>query len=101
MKDDPEFFNKAPLVTAEKWDRTIKKPSDMCDFIVDNYLLSLNGNKERTTMAFEFMGVADPETQSGKLNGASIGILAKLGQTMLANSEAKVKVLDAIKDAKL
>jgi voltage-gated potassium channel Kch len=100
MAADPKAFDNAPWMAGAPFPKEIKKPSDVCDFVVANYLVSLNGEKGRTQDAFEGAGVPDAELQAHRINALSIGLLANVGQTLISNPEAKDKMIAAIKASK-
>jgi hypothetical protein len=98
MTTDPAFFDKQVWIVKEQRTREIKKPADVCDYIVDNYLLSVEGKVSRTKSAFTNIGV--PEEEADRLNAIAIGVLTAVGQTLLTGSTAKDEMLAAIKASK-
>ncbi|MNS18571.1 hypothetical protein D3C72_502660 [compost metagenome] len=98
MTADAEFFDKQFWISREQRLREIKKPTDVCDYIVDNYLLSLDGRVGMTKTAFANIGV--PEEEADRLNAIAIGVLAAVGQTLLTGPTAKTEMLAAIKASK-
>lgn len=97
MKTNPDHFNQQAWVTEAKWNRPIKKPADLSDFVVDNYWLSIDGTMTRTRGVFAELGI--PEEQAERVNAIAIGILADLGQALLTTPGAKAQVLATIKAA--
>lgn len=97
MAANPQAFEHAGWMADAEYPRVIKKPTDVCDFIVDNYLVSLHGARLGTFFAFNSAGVPDAEFQSKRINALAIGLLANVGQTLLSQPEAKDRMLAAIK----
>jgi hypothetical protein len=97
MKANPDHFNQQAWVTEAKWNRPIKKPADLSDFVVDNYWLGIDGTMTRTRGVFAELGI--PEEQAERVNAIAIGILADLGEALLTTPGAKAEVLATIKDA--
>jgi hypothetical protein len=97
MKANPDHFNQQAWVTEAKWNRAIKKPADLSDFVVDNYWLGIDGRMSRTRALFAELGI--PEEQAERVNAIAIGILADLGQALLTTPGAKAQVLATIEAA--
>jgi hypothetical protein len=98
MTADARHFDTHPLILKAARPYTIRRPSDLCDFLVEDFLL---GTVDRFPEVEElFMSIDVPHTQATRLNTLSIGILAAVGQTLLTNTEAKTQMVDAIRSAK-
>jgi hypothetical protein len=95
---DPEHFNTLDFVKSAKWTRTIKKPSDVCDFVVDNYLLDSGGKDAAAVEAFTGIGV--PLSERARLTAIYGAILIGVGQTLLTSPEAKAEGLVAVRATK-
>jgi hypothetical protein len=106
MTAEPAFFTTQPYVVrtnealkaAGKPLFEVKKPADLNDYVVEHVLLVLVGN--RTVLMREVAAsIGMPESEVSRFNAASLGVLNTIGVTLVANSEAKKAMSEAIRAA--
>jgi hypothetical protein len=98
MTENPAFFETQPYMVATAGRYQIRKPSDLGDFMVEEYMLSSVDRGKEVDEIFASVGVA--QTEGRRLNTICLGILATVGKVLFSNTEAKTQVLDAIRGAK-
>ncbi|MFN3430245.1 MAG: hypothetical protein ACK46X_09850 [Candidatus Sericytochromatia bacterium] len=98
MTENPAFFETQPYFVATGGKYQVRKPSDLGDFMVEEYMLSSVDRGKEVDLVFESVGV--PMTEARRLNTICLGILATVGKVLFSNSEAKTEVLAAIRGAK-
>jgi hypothetical protein len=98
MTENPAFFETQPYMVATAGRFQIRKPSDLGDFMVEEYMLSSVDRGKEVDEVFASVGVA--QTEARRLNTICLGILATVGKVLFSNTEAKTQVLDAIRSAK-
>ncbi|MNS18572.1 hypothetical protein D3C72_502670 [compost metagenome] len=98
MTENPAYFETQPYMVALAGRYQIRKPSDLGDFMVEEYMLSSVDRGKEVDLVFESVGV--PMTEARRLNTICLGILATVGKVLFSNTEAKTQVLDAIRSAK-
>jgi hypothetical protein len=98
MTSIPLHFDTHPLILKAAKPYQIRKPSDLCDFMVEDLLL---GTVDRFDELQElFISIEVSPAQATRLNTLSLGILATVGQTLLTSTDAKTQMIDAIQSAK-
>jgi hypothetical protein len=96
MRTNPNFFNELPRVKQARQKTEIRKPADVSQFVVDEYVLDTTANRAPDLNLF-FIDIGLTIEDGARVNALSINILTAVGQTLLTNAEAKAGLLAAIK----
>jgi hypothetical protein len=106
MAAEPAYFAAQPYIVrtnealkaAGKPLFEVKKPADLNDYLVEHVLLVLVGN--RTILMQEVAAtIGMPESEVSRFNAAALGVLNTIGVTLVANSDAKKAMSEAIRAA--